>query len=738
MLRTLSLFVLSLLGWMWGAAHCQVRLHPHLTRTEGGFQSQILLSNGSSQAGEFRLEAFNSAGEQVGIFSGTLPSFSVAQYEPEMLFARTASHFSIDASPLLETTIAYQRLGEGHGRAHVRESQNQSRNWRIFTGNPGVTWDGLAVVNTGTTTTNLLAKSFDASGSLQAGPQVIYPGLAPMAKALVLLGDLFPAPTAYVDIEASEPLALMALRGNLASDFLWENRAAAIPLLETPTTNWYPHLTRPGGGFESTLILSNPTEGNSTYTLSGLDASGNSTQHITGTLLPGQTVFLDAEAALGTETTHGTLNQGASALLYVAYLRTQAGSGPAHVPLKAQSSRLWLLYPDASPQTWDGLALVNPSQLAARVQFWELALNGSVISGPTEISNLLPARGKQLFVLPANSSDATSHFEIEASEPVILLALRGNLASEFLWENTALALPEIQSQTPPARIDYAIAYDPMRRQHIMAGGFDKDFALLQDTWTWNGRFWSALPTSPSILPRSHHAGVWFPEGEGMLVFGGFESQTQRRNDFRLLTADGWQDFPGNPAIPKQDGELIYDSSRKRLMLIIANGSNLEVWEFANDSWTLKPTVTNPGLRLDQGIVYDPIRQRTVMFGGLSTGNRPINETWTYDGTDWTKLSPSTNPPKLLGMAMYYDSQRQCIYLFGGMDEARKLRNQTWRFDGMNWEEVSPIASPSARWVCFASYDPVRGVGILFGGEGGDGFEVLSDTWEFDGASWTQR
>ena len=78
-------------------------------------------------------------------------------------------------------------------------------------------------------------------------------------------------------------------------------------------------------------------------------------------------------------------------------------------------------------------------------------------------------------------------------------------------------------------------------------------------------------------------------------------------------------------------------------------------------------------------------------------------------------------------------------MFGGRDASNlvDVLNDTWEFDGTSWTNVSPANSPPARQMGGMTYDSYRGRIVLFGGvDSGFGpFTRLDDTWEYDGTTW---
>ncbi len=138
----------------------------------------------------------------------------------------------------------------------------------------------------------------------------------------------------------------------------------------------------------------------------------------------------------------------------------------------------------------------------------------------------------------------------------------------------------------------------------------------------------------------------------------------------------------------------------------------------------------PAGRTAAGMVYDPVRQEVVMFGGFNSGNG-LNDTWTWRGTNWIKRLPQTSPVDRWSHGMVWDDARKQVVVFGGTRNTGRL-NDTWTWDGTNWVQRTPASSPTARDGAAMAYDAARQRVVLFGGNGGG-----QETWLWDGTNWTQ-
>lgn len=150
----------------------------------------------------------------------------------------------------------------------------------------------------------------------------------------------------------------------------------------------------------------------------------------------------------------------------------------------------------------------------------------------------------------------------------------------------------------------------------------------------------------------------------------------------------------------------------------------------------------PARRYGASAIFDPARDRVIMFGGSIAflGPEPeSDEIWALSLTGtptWTLLSAAGEPPS--GRAFHtavYDSRRDRMIVFGGMviegSEHIKL-GDTWALDlsaAPTWSEIAPpMPWFLPRKEHAAAYDPVHDRMIVFGGEG-VGYGYRNDTWE---------
>ncbi|HKA25457.1 MAG TPA: kelch repeat-containing protein [Candidatus Eisenbacteria bacterium] len=300
--------------------------------------------------------------------------------------------------------------------------------------------------------------------------------------------------------------------------------------------------------------------------------------------------------------------------------------------------------------------------------------------------------------------------------------------------------PILPQGTPPtARNGMSGIYDPVRQQLVIFGG-GTGIPNNNDTWTLN---LSGTPTWTQLAPTNPPAGrqfqtsVYDPIGDRFLVFGGSNGTILSGTwALPLSGATTWVPLSGT----RRRGHLaIYDPLRQRMVVVGGDdGSPLnDVWELdlpESPTWLkLTPGGTPPSARAYHAGIYDPVRDRIVLFGGRDTV--PRNDTWelSFSGSvTWRQLSPTgTAPGPRIDHATIYDPLRRRLILFGGTDANGNPMNDVWALSlsgSPAWTQLSPTGTaPPARGAAAAVYDATRDRIVIFGGYD-KLLNALSDAW----------
>ncbi len=249
---------------------------------------------------------------------------------------------------------------------------------------------------------------------------------------------------------------------------------------------------------------------------------------------------------------------------------------------------------------------------------------------------------------------------------------------------------------PPDLGGHNMEYDPSSQTTVLYGGVESS-CMSTDTYLWDGQTWSCYNLSPNPGQVSRHCMAYFADHDGIVLYGG----------------------------RKWDGPAYF---------------NDKMWVFRDQTWNeLTPPVV-PGPRSSATMVYDSIRGRLMLFGGVSADyNDPPyqeweDETWEYDGSTWYQVFPDHHPPGLWGFGMAFDSCRGVAVLFGGCAE-NGYYDKTWEYDGVDWTRIEPATTnPARRKELRLTFDQRRCRVVMHGGVQNlePGFD---ETWEWDGYDW---
>ena len=310
--------------------------------------------------------------------------------------------------------------------------------------------------------------------------------------------------------------------------------------------------------------------------------------------------------------------------------------------------------------------------------------------------------------------------------------------------------------SPSPRVGAGAVYDPVNDQALLIGGqgahgfTNEVWAMpLGSTWTWTR-------LSPAGGPPAARAGLSavYDQTRGQaVVFGGLGATGVRFDDTWTLSLDGspaWTELTPHRDMPcpREGAMAVYDSRGRRTLVF---GGYTEAWRHANmDVWAasgsgttlwtrLATTGTPPDSREQGAAIYDPVRDRLLVFGGYSISRGDANDLWalSLSGTQaWTRLSPAGTAPQVRHAAVaVYDPLRDRMLLFGGRDWVESVGfvyfDELWELSlsgTPTWTRLSPAGPlPAPRYAAAAVYDPANDQLLVYGG-GGASFVASAELW----------
>jgi N-acetylneuraminic acid mutarotase len=234
-------------------------------------------------------------------------------------------------------------------------------------------------------------------------------------------------------------------------------------------------------------------------------------------------------------------------------------------------------------------------------------------------------------------------------------------------------------------------------------------------------------------PMDGPAHGYDPDGE-MLVFGGYGGSTWTFN----IANKTWYcaKSPSSPEV-RFFSAMAYSTQAKKYVLF-GGGTGMDSFNIdtsLNDTWVFDPSTgtwtevmpaTSPPARHHHEMVYDPVNDVFILFGGP-------DDTWTYDiGTNiWTQRGPTATPGPRSGHGMVYVDSLQAALVFGdGTD--------TWYYDYENdtWKDLMATYSGEAYREIAMAYDKENDQVLMKGGEGGLTGNQYTWSYDVEDNTWT--
>jgi hypothetical protein len=309
---------------------------------------------------------------------------------------------------------------------------------------------------------------------------------------------------------------------------------------------------------------------------------------------------------------------------------------------------------------------------------------------------------------------------------------------------------ESWSQVPLIGYEFSsMIIDPVHDRYVMYGGAAEQEPSA-DVWVKplsGDAPWTPLAVEgPRPSARSAHLAVYDPVGERMIVYGGVAHTDDAAVwALSLSGTPRWTQIVSGASGPgiSMQGCAVYDPIHRQILVFGTYAFERDQLE--NDLWALslsapahwtllEPSGTRPSPQTMSTAIYDPVRQRMVMFGGYdrerNTGGHSRREVWALTLTDslaWVQLSPrgDTLQPRH-ACAAAYDSRRDRMIVFGGENDAGgdPILRDTWALqfgDSLDWSQLEAQNPPSPRATTTTVYDATRDRLVFYGGK-------TSDTW----------
>jgi len=334
------------------------------------------------------------------------------------------------------------------------------------------------------------------------------------------------------------------------------------------------------------------------------------------------------------------------------------------------------------------------------------------------------------------------------------LAAQGQPCDPLAWR--------LFDEQPPRREALTMVADIARGTVLLFGGTTGPSAQHRrnDAWVWDGRTGRWSNRTPAVSPpgRDSAAAAYDPVRGVVVLFGGDSGGAPRELGDTWEWDGGlarWSLRAAASAIgARQGASMVFDPVSQRVMLfggyrIVGpeQGCRGDVWEWdpVAADWIPRPQATPTIPRAFSPLALDPVRGTFILFGGYldsGPGVAVAHDTWEWDTRTgvWTELRPPVRPAGRGDHSLVADPSRGRLVLYGG-GPFPPAAVETWEWDGAtgNWEQVSTNSNPGYRDSSSMALDPATGKIVAFGGRMYNG-AFAPGTWLFDGAaggSWSE-
>ncbi|QTD50122.1 hypothetical protein [Sulfidibacter corallicola] len=429
-----------------GSAVMANRYVPHVTRPGQGFESSLILNNQGDATEEVEIVGFDN-GRTLGSQPFTLAAKEIRTVPLGDAFPEEPpTNLAITGSEQVRVSIAYRASVDQAASAHLAEQPNQGRTLWVYPGNWDLVFDGAAIVNVGSNDTDITLTVYDATGQLVQETEVAG-NLAPGEKFLATFDSLFDrVPQGLVKFSATQNISAIFLKGSYpgqSPNFLFANQPFTDRDITQADFRWLPHITAPGGGFETEVLLINRGSESQTIQMVGYRTDGSIVGNRSETLAAGATLRLGQDEVFdGDEFSHMSTVGGASITVSVGYRAIADQAATAYVHESTAEENSVQIYLGEGDLVFDGMALVNVGAAPATVTATLLAGDGQELDTLTLESDLAPFAKKLAVFNSTFSSQGGVAVRVQSDQPFHAVFLRGTYVGAepaYLYTNPAFS-----------------------------------------------------------------------------------------------------------------------------------------------------------------------------------------------------------------------------------------------------------------------------------------------------------
>lgn len=284
---------------------------------------------------------------------------------------------------------------------------------------------------------------------------------------------------------------------------------------------------------------------------------------------------------------------------------------------------------------------------------------------------------------------------------------------------------------PPGRAYASMAWDPVREKVVLVGGADSSFAKLSDTWEWDGNDWRLVPVNTPPTARFGATLTWNPERLSLMFIGGSFATATR--DVWALNGSTWAKLNDDDLAATGHGAE-WDLVHEKLIVFSLGGT----WEWDGSRFISRKALA-PNPKQAAAIAFDEVHREIVSYSGMAVPIyylEPLDELWLKSAAGWNARGVLPRPLPRHNAGMAWDAVHQRVVMFGGssifgspMGPVGQLFGETWEWDGAAWTQRTPTTAPQAGGVLSTTWDSSSQRVVMLTNQDG--------VWSWDGNDWSR-
>ena len=242
---------------------------------------------------------------------------------------------------------------------------------------------------------------------------------------------------------------------------------------------------------------------------------------------------------------------------------------------------------------------------------------------------------------------------------------------------------------PPAtRAGHVGVYDSSRHRMVVYGGHNWWTSWRNDTWALDlsSNTWTQLSTTGGPPPvRYGHRGFYDRARDRFTIFGGYAGGSSNRNDTWSLDLSTlvWSEITttGGPPSPRHSFAAAYDPGNDRFVIAGGTWGLADAWVLYLDSHTWTQVSSAPQTFYAVGSAFDDETGWMIVVGGQH-GMPPESNALVYDvwNNRWLLVEVASPTPPERGNEVpsaIFDPVGQRTIMFGGGTSLSATFNDTW-------------------------------------------------------------